>query len=155
MINSEESSDLHVRKKRIIDLSLNRDQPMMTEKVPYIVNILQNGVSACGGSILSTNIVLSAAHCFLERKVKYSLLSGSRYVDRGVLHKIMRKIIYPEFRAHMLANDLALLIISPNIDLVHSPNRQITLYNGIVRPNTIGTFSGWGLSHVEGYVLIV
>ena len=80
----------------------------MIHEVPYIVNILKNGVPNCGGSILLSTLIITAAHCIKDDAI-YSVLSGSRHENRGIPHNITRKIIYPLFIPGGLLNDLACL----------------------------------------------
>ncbi|XP_033230876.1 trypsin delta-like [Belonocnema kinseyi] len=136
--------DLHVRKKRLISQTSSGSQPVKIHQVPYVVNILMNSLPACGGSILSEYVIITAAHCFDDHTGKYSILSGSIYVDQGTHHSIKRILIYPHFHPKKYGNDLALFSISPAIDFARSTNRKILLYNGHVPPNTLGTVSGWG-----------
>ena len=140
---SEESLDLQVRKKRLIDKSQFGDRPIRIGLVPYIVNIHRNGKANCAGSILAPNIIITAAHC-VHDDAWYIILSGSSHEKHGVPHNVTRKIIHPEYHRDRFPNDLALLIINPPIDLIHSPNRKIALYIGEVDEDTIGTISGWG-----------
>ena len=118
----------------------------MIHEVPYIVNILLDGVPNCGASILSSNMLLTAAHCVWKANNKYSILSGSEYINSGMKHNIIGKLIHPHYerRRYMIVNDLALLKMFPDIDLIHSHNRRIELYNENVVPGTPATISGWG-----------
>ena len=147
-ILAEESSDILVRKKRIIDKTENGNKPVAIENVPYIVNVLENRIPNCAASILSPNIVITAAHC-VEDNSNYTILSGSSFINRGNRHRVTKIQFHPERLKKGDENDLALLTIFPPIDLVHSPNREISLYNGDIPPNTYGTISGWGCTHVK------
>ena len=92
---------------------------------------------------MSPNIIITAAHC-VEDHAWYMILSGSSHEKQGVPHNVTRKIIHPEYHPDRFPNDLALLVITPPIDLIHSPNRRIALYIGEVAEDTPGTISGWG-----------
>ncbi|XP_033227449.1 phenoloxidase-activating factor 2-like [Belonocnema kinseyi] len=148
-VDVRKSSDLHIRKKRIIDTSLNGNRPVSLQQAPYMVNILRNEISYCGGSILDPTIILTAAHCVSEDIGFYSILSNSAIADRGVRHKIIRKIIHPQYEQHQLLNDLALLVISPPINFETSRNRRIPICNGHLPPNSRGIISGWGCHRIR------
>ena len=135
-----------VREKRLIDYTYE-GKPVSIQEYPYVVNILKNGMTECVGIILSPTFILTAAHCIEFPNVTYSVRSGSSYANGGIHHNIIWKMPHPQYHKNLFPNDLALLIISPAIDLVHSYNRKISLYNGYVSPNTYGTVSGWGSIH--------
>ena len=145
IILTEKSSNLLIRKKRVFDPTPNGNQPVDLVHVPYIVSIEEEGQYICGGSILASNIIATAAHCVDEPNVTYKVKSGSSHVVYGILHNVTRKLIHPQFNFHTLfTNDLALLVIEPHINFRHSQNREISLFNGHLPPNTLGVFSGWG-----------
>ena len=143
---AEKSLDLHVRKKRLIDRTPNANKPVPIEQVPYIVSITKNGEHACGASILLSNILVTAAHCLESnaRNTYFRILSGSARISQGKRHNITKVLFHPLRTSKGYTHDLALLTISPPIDLVYSRNRKISLYNGRVPPNSFGTISGWG-----------
>lgn len=122
---------------------------MIIQQVPYIVKVLRDQKHACGGSILSPSNILTAAHCVRDPASVYSVSSGSHFRNRGVLHEIRMTIVHPYYKFHLNGNDLAILVISPPIDVVNSPNRKIRLYKGPLPPNaSSGIFSGWGCHRI-------
>ena len=131
-----------------MDKTPNGNKPVPIQQVPYIVNIQGDGSTICGGSILSPNNILTAAHCVRDPEKKYSILSGSHFKNQGVRHKIIMKIMHPQYRFHLNPYDLALLVISPPIDLFQSHNRRINLFSGHLPSNVSGTFSGWGCNRI-------
>lgn len=109
--------------------------------VPNIVEIQQNFVTACVGSILASSIILTAVHCLLAKNVGYSVLSFSSMRKYGTRHKFRKVIKHPGYRRRDFLNDLALIKIHPDIDLHF--HEKIDLFHGYVFPFTYGTFSGW------------
>ena len=135
--------NLHIRKKRIIDTTLNGNRPIEIQHIPYIVSLQKNGDHACGGAILSFNVIITAAHCVADN-AEYTVLSGSEKRNTGRQHNVIHIQRHPHFNIYLFMHDIALLVISPPIDFEHSVNRPITLYNEYPHPNSIATFSGWG-----------
>ncbi|XP_033231249.1 trypsin 3A1-like [Belonocnema kinseyi] len=142
------SLDLHPRQKRLVNKYTYENIAVPIEHVPYIVNILGNGATLCGGSIITPITILSAAHCFVFFGMDYKIISGSNRVKNGTVHKIIRKIIPNSWNYKTHASDLALLIISPAIDLIAGPNRRIALYDRNIAAFSHGTLSGWGCHKV-------
>ena len=96
MILTEEP-DRHIRIKRVIDKTLRGHVTNQLVRTPYVVNILKNGVSHCGGSILVSNIILTAAHCIRNTMPpsRFTILSGSSMRNNGTPHNIVRQIFHP------------------------------------------------------------
>ena len=84
----EQSSSLHIRKKRVIDLTRNGG-PVHLSRAPYIVNILKNGESHCAGTILDADIIITTPYCIDERPgATYRILSNSRLRNNGTPHHV-------------------------------------------------------------------
>ena len=139
MILTEETSDLLVRKKRIIDLTPGGNQAVHFSRVPYIVNIKQNETLNCVGSILSPYHILTANRCILEQITAYKITAAAPTGMTLSKHFITQVIDRPGY----FPNDLVLLVIAPRIVLEHSYAKKIDLHIGPLPLNTIGTISGW------------
>lgn len=143
------SSDLHIRKKRIIDNSQHPTIVKSIKEVPYVVSIHKNENLICGGSILSSYLILTAVTCIGDAQ-EYHISSGSSNVSLGIRHEIRRKILYAPVNTISEEKNLLLLIIYPPIDFRNSPSRPIELHSGAISlksllgARTYGTLSGWG-----------
>ena len=105
---------------------------MRIDEVPYIASLRKNSLAICGASILSPNILLTAAHCFSinENHITYNILAGSAYRNFGSYHAIKNLQIYPDYNTSGHVHDLALIFVFPPIKLVGSHNQKIEFYNG-------------------------
>ena len=147
----EKKSDFHVRQKRVINNSLHGNNPGRTAevRVPYLVSIQKNGREECGGIVLTSEIILTAAHCFHETNEFYTVLTASLRLGGRISRNITSKLFFPHYNPNELEHDLAMLFIYPPIDLEQSPNRRIELYNGTLFPNTPAALSGWSINPVR------
>ena len=87
------SSELHIRKKRLLDQSPNGGRSVQLTMAPYIVNILRNGVRHCSGTILHPDIILSVISCtWTPFPVSVSILSNSPMRNEGTHHNITNQV---------------------------------------------------------------
>ena len=95
---AEESSNLLIRKKRVIDKTRNGGLPIQLSRAPYIVNILKNGRSHCAGAILEADIIITTRLCVAEIPgVTFTILSNSALRNNGTPHHIVRRSSNPGF----------------------------------------------------------
>ncbi|KAG7200508.1 hypothetical protein KM043_001072 [Ampulex compressa] len=118
-------------------------------KVPYQVSIINRGEHHCGGTIISENWVLTAAHCMDEASRYFGVRAGSddptsggsyHRVDRFVRHKG-----YDYSEDGLPMNDIALVhVVEPFIS--DETTQVIPLYDfkEYTKPGSLGVVSGWG-----------
>ncbi|KAM3820778.1 serine protease 55-like [Vipera latastei] len=81
-------------------------------KWPWLVSIQTSTYHFCGGSIVHPWWVLSAAHCFTERREGIRVAAGSNYLGRNNVTRWVRKIhLHPLYNPKTYDNDLALLLL--------------------------------------------
>ncbi|XP_046972028.1 trypsin, alkaline B-like [Vanessa cardui] len=110
----------------------------------------------CGGTIISSSAILSAASCFVSNNVVDSMLwwrarVGSSYSNReGLIYLIRRITIHPDFQSATRANDIAVLRTSLNI--VFGQNIQAAYIAGgsyTLATNQPVWAIGWGITSVS------
>ena len=122
--------------------------------VPWQVSLSRSDASSnyaghfCGGSILSEDWIITAAHCVDNKAAgDVRVLAGTALLSSSVLsgRAIAEIVVHPSWNPATVENDLALLrLVSP---LTWSSQVQpIALPEAGFVGGTIGTISGWGFT---------
>lgn len=102
----------------------------------------------CGGSIISSNAILTAAHCLHENIIKrLSIRAGSTFrTHGGQIVGVQSVIIHKNYDPDSTENDIGIVILKTSLDFSQPGVSVIELpdQDEIVTPGTIGTVSGWG-----------
>ncbi|XP_071637768.1 trypsin-7-like isoform X1 [Temnothorax longispinosus] len=128
--------------------------PTTISKHPYQVSIYYDGKLACGGSIISRQWILTAAHCVYGRKLSlFRLRVASSYHDKeGTLIIDIASIIHhKKYREDTYDYDVALiklftpLKLGPNVKLI-----LLALPAGNIKAGSKATVTGWGKTSPNG-----
>ncbi|KAJ0171767.1 hypothetical protein K1T71_012530 [Dendrolimus kikuchii] len=124
-------------------------------EAPYQVSIQYRGRHTCGGAIVDTNIIVTAAHCiFGTQAFNYQVRAGSSFSQRdGLMSLVSDMIWHPGFNYATMDNDVAILWLATPLT-----------FNGVVAPiemfqageevtdGDITVVTGWGhISEGGGY----
>ncbi|XP_053687197.1 chymotrypsin-1-like [Sabethes cyaneus] len=125
------------------------------ENFPYVVSLRRDHEHACGGSILSKNWILTAAHCVVNYKNDISVLSVqagktklSKSVDLSVF-EVAQIVVHPEYDdKNSWINDIALVKLKEPLalsDLVRPVKLPPVCYE-VTGPDLNLVVLGWGVT---------
>ncbi|KAI4494317.1 hypothetical protein M0802_009000 [Mischocyttarus mexicanus] len=113
---------------------------------PYHVSIRVYGFHICGGSIITDQWILTAAHCLYNRNINDTfVVAGSNSIlSGGIAYDVEEMIVHSEYHMEPIINDIGLLKIigrfkySNAIAPIRLPDKDID------ETNCTAIFTGWG-----------
>ncbi|KAI9932554.1 hypothetical protein ASPWEDRAFT_166206 [Aspergillus wentii DTO 134E9] len=127
------------------------------EDYPYQVSLHNNDTFLCGGSIISTEHILTAAHCvtpYLGRPLSVRV-GSSEYESGGELIDVAKATPHLEFDTSTLQNDIAILRLAKNLEFGPKvlPVELPCSCDGDPATGTKCSVSGWGATTADGDVV--
>lgn len=122
---------------------------------PFIVAIMRYRTFSCGGSIISTTWVLTAAHCARVHHRHIKIYSGSKTIyGNGITHDVRRIIVHKAYNDRTNENDIALISVIQPFQLSNYAKRirLISDYDEL-RMGTAAVIAGWGTGNKPKNVL--
>ncbi|XP_055590619.1 trypsin-1-like [Uranotaenia lowii] len=123
--------------------------PIEIAKVPYQVSLQIDGSHLCGGSIISSKWILTAAHCTkLGYTDRFSVRIGStKHAGGGQVLKVVKVVFHPRYSGNDPAiYDLSLVELEHELQF-NSSIKKIKLARGEPKAGSMGLVSGWGDTH--------
>ncbi|KAJ4349119.1 hypothetical protein N0V95_004861 [Ascochyta clinopodiicola] len=127
--------------------------PAVAGDFPFIVSLQKNGAHFCGGSLLDSTTVLTAAHC-ADGQTTSGLTVRAGSLNRnsgGVTSQVSSLNVHPSFDPDVLSNDVAVLKLRTAIP-TSSTIKYATLAAAGSDPaaNTVARVAGWGTTSSSG-----
>ncbi|XP_065088898.1 phenoloxidase-activating factor 2-like [Ochlerotatus camptorhynchus] len=126
---------------------------------PWMVAILQSQLNleqpessyACGGSLIAPNVVLTAAHCVMDKEPQKLTVRAGEW-DTMTTNEVLpyqeepvsRIILHPHFNRNMLFHDVALLVLETPFSAADNVQLACLAPQGMVFKNNDCFAAGWG-----------
>ena len=121
----------------------------------FAVSLQDNGQHFCGGTLVTPDTVLTAAHCVEGTSIsRLSAVVGREHLTTsdGQRTDISQIIIHPDYDADSLDSDIALLILQDSV--LELPIGYLTEVNeSLASPGTNATVIGWGTTREGGFAV--
>lgn len=127
------------------------------DQIPYQVSLRSNNRHNCGGSIVSSKHVITAAHCINASPSRYSILAGSttRTGDENQqLKQVSRLVRHPGYNSSPIDHDIAIVFVATEFEFNKFVQAiKLPEFGVIPEEGAIVTVSGWGTIRQGGGVL--
>ncbi|CAG2209011.1 TMPRSS2 [Mytilus edulis] len=122
---------------------------------PWQVSLRYGSHHMCGGTIIDSQWILTAAHCFEDTTHSYwTVATGIHdrgHIYRSQVHNVRNVIVHTGYSSRSNHNDIALIKLDKPLDLTDSTTKAACLpnkhedFDGLVC-----TVTGWGALHTDG-----
>ncbi|KAJ8672535.1 hypothetical protein QAD02_003794 [Eretmocerus hayati] len=86
------------------------------DRYPFVVSLQKKRGHFCGGSIISENFILTAAHCFNQTSPNLvTVKAGGADIDHGTKYAVDKIVIHEKYNRKTLENDIALVKLTKPI----------------------------------------
>ncbi|XP_049947521.1 trypsin-1-like [Schistocerca serialis cubense] len=125
---------------------------------PYLVSlhhdILGTQYHACGGSILTSNAILTAGHCAVDDTDVFAVagehdLSSDEGTEQEI--RVSQQIVHPDFAGGVAPNDIAVFILESSLSLgTYVQTIGLPTSGSLPAGGSTAVTAGWGRTETAG-----
>lgn len=141
-------------RKTATDVGIVGGDKINIKRAPYQVSVQLNGEHWCGGSLIASDWVLTATHCFADEVIDtLEVRVGSTTSNEGgQLIPVKYRIEHEGFNMDLVSNDITLLKLAQRVSLSNFA-KIIPLAVAEPAPRLKGYISGWGKTSEDNNTL--
>lgn len=130
--------------------------PVPNGKYPFMailqIKTTDGTTSLCGGSLIDSNSVLTAAHCVVDaRSITVAVGRTVMSKDQGQLRYATRAFVHPRYNGLQDNRyDAAVLKLDSPVSGIKPIKLSTTAQNNLERPGSKLTIAGWGVTRQGG-----
>ncbi|XP_004526241.1 trypsin beta-like [Ceratitis capitata] len=115
---------------------------------PWQVSIIQNFHLKCGGTLLTNDVVLTAASCIKDVEPAELLVRAgtTAFKTGGKLRKVRETVYHPKFVENRHSYNIALLHLKRAFNSTNKLFGEVELFDATAQPPSSVYIYGWGLS---------
>ena len=120
-----------------------------------ILTLVNEHIIHCGGSIVNTSKILTAAHCVTDENGSriprrlFRIMAGTSYMtaesETRVISKALQIIVHPKYNPYSMRYDVAVIIVNYEYDFTLEQFAVLSLNKNPIPDSTSCVISGWGL----------
>ncbi|XP_059476630.1 serine protease nudel [Neocloeon triangulifer] len=145
------------RPKRVVGGRIVGGKQSQPTAWPYLVAIFRDGRFHCGGSLITEEWVLSAAHCVHEYtkhfyEIQAGMLRRLSFSPQEQTRVVTHVIVHRDYNRQVMTNDLSLLKIDPPVRMSRWARHVCLPPPGLMlpEPGTTCITIGWGATKEHG-----
>ncbi|XP_059485509.1 trypsin-7-like [Neocloeon triangulifer] len=139
-------------RKPQVDGKIVGGTPAQIKDFPYQLSLRYRGRHICGASIISSNFVITAAHCIGGERVpsRLSLKAGSSNLyTGGTKHSVVKIVVHSQYTDFSEDYDLAILKVREPFKASNSIS--LPQSGAVIESGTVAIVTGWGVTR-EGSI---
>ena len=137
--------------------------PIPISDAPWQVGIIDSNASSnyqgqfCGGSIVNSSWILTAAHCLVDGNSvssvnSFGVLVGSANLSTTSLtnlRSVNQIVVHPNYNSNSNDYDIALIRLSQPLNFIPNSIQPISLNQSEITPGKDALISGWGATNYK------